>query len=748
MIGRSEETQACVLRTRWQAAILLLLMGASATRTTADEVAVAESDRLRATQLAEQAAEADQSGDSRESRGLLLRAVRWETTRHRDYQQAIDSLSLTDRPASLRHAQIALRRDSDFGEDAPTLLLRLVTTASEDEAWSTAAAVARRHRYVVFGQPSVSRRRKAEIELSVSRLEFLAGENERASDGFDRLHRLRYGLPISEPIAGLPVPWQFVASCHLAAKHPDRAEDAITLLSRRSGETAEVELLRARLALARGEPLAAIEHATRAVESPNEASTADGYGVLIAAFVGANQTAQASDWLQAATEREPDAVAPSLALVETLTLLGKDREAWIESQRLVTRLLDATDPFDPLFGEIASNREAAERRIDLAIAAEQGVATSINSGEVDSCLETLPSLAARLNGIDPIATALDPVLLSDAVSGWLKTVSKSKNSSATKAAAGTRRAAAALALRLGEMKTYEALVRSRVEEALGDSVDLSRVEHEVVIAATAMAEHSTERGSQQFLEWAITQTSDAAESRGEDAGALLANLRLQLAEAIARHLPDDPAKKRQAVDQAVDLLRGVRDEASRDSGIDHAELFVFLRCGLHERAIEAGERVWLAGPPAKRGAIDATRHRDTGLLLEEALAKRSTPGDLARRVEVLEAILDAWPDHAVTLLRLAAAFTEQGQHLSRAERMARRVIQVEPEWPAALASLGGIRYRLGDEAEAVSLLQQAVAAIDAGAEIETGEESSIRDRYAELLAKLGRAEQAAVESSE
>lgn len=744
MIGRPDDANAFQAFAWQRAVIAVLLLGWLASQASAlGEIST--DDRGRAEQLAKRAIEAQKASDSFESCRLLLRAVRWDPARREDYQTAIEELSGVNPAAALRHTQQALAADAAFGEDNPALLLRLVAAARDAESWKLSAQLARRHREAILGQPRVSRRRRAELELSVSRLEFLAGEVNQASEGFERLRRLRYGLPVDEPIAGSPLPWRFAIESHLAAGQPNNAEDALVLWERQSGETAEVASMRARLALVRGKPLAAIGHATRAVEFPGEVATAENYHVLIDAYVAANQTTQAKDWLREASRNDPDQMEITMALVEALGLCGEQREAFEESGRLVARLLTATEPFDRLFGSRSLAKLAVDRRSDLASAAEQWIDTAITLGETDPVLDQLPALAARLGGLQTIAGAVGRLVdrpeSADDVRAWLrKAVTRSAQPNTP---AGLRQAGGWLALRQDDVVTHKAFVEARVDVAFQKGVDLTDIEHEVGIAVATLIDRGQYVAAQTLARRAIERLTTAAEELSEDAGPLLVTLRVDLAEAIAFDLPKSEPARRRAVEEATQLLRRSREEAVQDAYVTRTELQVFAECGLVERAIDAGESILRSKPAGDRSvAIEASYRREAALLLDSALTERDSPSDSERRVEVLELILDEWPNDTAALTRLAKLFAEQGQHLVRAERMARRAVVVEPATPSSLAALAWVRYRRNDATEAVDLLQRAVSRIEAGADLSPAEERTIRDRYAEVLATLGRAEQA------
>lgn len=79
-------------------------------------------------------------------------------------------------------------------------------------------------------------------------------------------------------------------------------------------------------------------------------------------------------------------------------------------------------------------------------------------------------------------------------------------------------------------------------------------------------------------------------------------------------------------------------------------------------------------------------------------------------MEWLEQILDEYPDDVGALNDLGYLWADQGIHLERALRMARKALEAEPENIAYLDSVGWALYRLGRYDQAVQELQKAASA--------------------------------------
>ncbi|CAN0379019.1 unnamed protein product, partial [Ectocarpus sp. 4 AP-2014] len=111
-----------------------------------------------------------------------------------------------------------------------------------------------------------------------------------------------------------------------------------------------------------------------------------------------------------------------------------------------------------------------------------------------------------------------------------------------------------------------------------------------------------------------------------------------------------------------------------------------------------------------------------------------------RAVECYEALLDRWPDDPGVLNSLAYEWASPGKPLMRAERMARRAVELDGDNPHVIDTLGWIVYQQGRYAEAAEILAEAVALAETNAA--TSEQSVLQEHYAEALRRQGRAEEA------
>lgn len=91
---------------------------------------------------------------------------------------------------------------------------------------------------------------------------------------------------------------------------------------------------------------------------------------------------------------------------------------------------------------------------------------------------------------------------------------------------------------------------------------------------------------------------------------------------------------------------------------------------------------------------------DRAVILEQA-------GHVHESVEALEHLLEKRPDDPTLLNALGYTLADHSLELAHAEALIRRALSVMPDSPAALDSLGWVRYRAGDFKGATSTLERA-----------------------------------------
>jgi predicted Zn-dependent protease len=127
---------------------------------------------------------------------------------------------------------------------------------------------------------------------------------------------------------------------------------------------------------------------------------------------------------------------------------------------------------------------------------------------------------------------------------------------------------------------------------------------------------------------------------------------------------------------------------------------------------------------------------DRAVILEQA-------GHVHESVEALEHMLVNRPDDPTLLNALGYTLADHNLELAHAEALIRRALVLMPDNPAALDSLGWVRYRQGDTKNAVSTLERAYS-LDHDGEIAahwaevlwvSGERGEARKVFAEALAR-------------
>jgi len=112
----------------------------------------------------------------------------------------------------------------------------------------------------------------------------------------------------------------------------------------------------------------------------------------------------------------------------------------------------------------------------------------------------------------------------------------------------------------------------------------------------------------------------------------------------------------------------------------------------------------------------------------------SLQGNMPQAEEMLEQVLDEFPDDIGVRNDLGYLWADQGKHLNRAYKMIREAVTAEPDNAAYRDSLGWILYKLGRYDEAVKELERAAA----------GEKPDgvVLDHLGDALEKEGRREEA------
>lgn len=128
------------------------------------------------------------------------------------------------------------------------------------------------------------------------------------------------------------------------------------------------------------------------------------------------------------------------------------------------------------------------------------------------------------------------------------------------------------------------------------------------------------------------------------------------------------------------------------------------------------------------GAL-ARAPRDEALLF--ALASvHEKKGEWTRAVEKVRLILDGDPKNATALNFMGYTLAQNGGDLEEAERLVRRALELRPDSPAFLDSLGWVLFKKGEPDQGAQLLELAVGA--------GPEDATLFEHLGDVSAKLGR----------
>lgn len=132
------------------------------------------------------------------------------------------------------------------------------------------------------------------------------------------------------------------------------------------------------------------------------------------------------------------------------------------------------------------------------------------------------------------------------------------------------------------------------------------------------------------------------------------------------------------------------------------------------------------------GAL-ARAPKDEALLF--ALASvHEKKGEWARAVEKVRIILDGDPKNATALNFMGYTLAQNGGDLEEAERLVRRALELKPDSPAFLDSLGWVLFKKGDADQGAQVLELAVGA--------GPEDATLFEHLGDVCAKLGRKQRA------
>lgn len=205
---------------------------------------------------------------------------------------------------------------------------------------------------------------------------------------------------------------------------------------------------------------------------------------------------------------------------------------------------------------------------------------------------------------------------------------------------------------------------------------------------------------------------------------------------------------------ALEVLLKVREEKAELAGVDPAISRTQERAGQLKDA--EATLVKAMGQGATTELLEAlagfygrqNRLQDAVSLLNGALARapkdeallfalasvHEKKGEWSRAVEKVRLILDGDPKNATALNFMGYTLAQNGGDLEEAERLVRRALELKPDSPAFLDSLGWVLFKKGDADQGAQLLELAVGA--------GPEDATLFEHLGDVSAKLGRRQRA------
>jgi tetratricopeptide (TPR) repeat protein len=208
---------------------------------------------------------------------------------------------------------------------------------------------------------------------------------------------------------------------------------------------------------------------------------------------------------------------------------------------------------------------------------------------------------------------------------------------------------------------------------------------------------------------------------------------------------------------ALEVLRKVRDERPDLGGIDAALARTLERAGQLKEAEATLVQAMTRGTGANNELLEAlagfygrqNRLQDAIGLLNGALARapgdetllfalatvHDKKGDPQRAIEKVRLIIDADPKNATALNFLGYALAQSGGDLDEAERVVKRALELKPDSPAFLDSMGWVLFKKGDAENGADFLERAV--------LGGPEDPTLLEHLGDVSVKLGRKARAA-----
>lgn len=616
-----------------------------------------EADRLSALALFSAARLKEQKGEPAAALRQYERALRYGAELGAVWPVVVGLAFDLDRPdEAIRYALLAAER----GPVEPALLRQLGLYLSQT---GDRAAAIRYYERALEASPADSGE-ALRLRFDLGRLHFLAGDSPRAADRLEPVFAALRNesdsrLNAEDRRALLEPPavvWRLFGEAFLAAGRLDPAQAAFAAAQLAAPDEALHALAEAKLARARGEREEARRQLDRCLASGSEAAGLEPYELLVAWAAGDSQDPAAGRAeLQRLNAAAPGNVPLSVVLARQLVDAG-DLPA---ARAVLEALAPERQPVEAL-GALAEIYRLQNDRSALVRQLGRGLEKGESLAAVSGVVRMLAADPAQLAALSDAAEQSEPPL--------------------------ARPARLALALVALEGRQFD-LAQRWFEAALVDSTKDQSADLLLGWGVGLLLAEESARGVK-VLERAVAQ------GFAEPAGSLL---RYQLSGALSLAERYDEA-----------LAEARRAAALRSQSAEFAVRppWVLYQAKRYAEAAAEFDKALARfddkhEPASAREALRVARLTGShaNLLL----------GNVAAAEELLEQVLDEFPEDAGAQNDLAYLWADRGLHRERALALAQAAVAQQPDNAAYRDSLGWALFQLGRFPEAVAELEQAAA---------------------------------------
>jgi tetratricopeptide (TPR) repeat protein len=487
----------------------------------------------------------------------------------------------------------------------------------------------------------------------------------------------------------------------------------------------------------------AIQHLEQAIEGPVGRADANVRAMLARLYVSSGNNDKAIPLLSDLVKQEPQWQDGATLLIEAYSAAGRGAEA--------LRWLEEAVQNDPELYPTLADLYARERRWrDAASAYEQAIAMSPRSADLKSRYGQMLLLTGGKEDIVKARTALREAVAirgtdesalyflaqAERRTGELDAAERTARRLIAQNARSVR-GHAALAEVLGERRRYQAVI-----DALAPALSTFRTGQSSAIALGALLPH---------LGFAYQQVGqfDKAVATFEEARKLAPNDPSLTAYLIQANL----AAKRFV--EAADLARSARADQPDNLALARLEAEALRQSGRADQGVTLLEGVVQKNSDDPDAYIalsqlysDANRGPQAVKLLQDAQLKfpmeSSVTFQLAAVLEkqkkhaeseaVFRQLIAKEPEHAQALNYLGYMLADRGEKLEESVGLIQRALEIEPDNGSYLDSLGWAYYKSGKLDLAETHLKRAADQLLTN--------SVVQDHYGDVLARLGRYDQA------